>query len=147
MVEFRPIIINLIIVSLFAVALITGAGMMALQNHASQSILNDTDYANLQGGLTSNIQGYYGNVSQAGNSFENSSVTTTSSIPFIDSIYGTWKVIKSAPMTLYNLIVVVVFGKLLGSPATAIITAVISIILIISIIFAVVKLVSTGESG
>ena len=147
MAEFRPIIVNLLLLSLFVVAILIGGTYIAVQNHGTQSIIDDATYSDLQNDLTTNLEDNYDAVGQSGASFENSSVTLTGGIPFVDSIYGTWKVIKNVPMTTYNLIVGVLFTKLFGNPATAIITAVLGAILIITIIFAVVKLVSTGEGG
>lgn len=147
MAEFRPIIINLLLLSLFAVAIITGGTMIALQNGGDQSIINDTEFNMLTGNLTSTLENNYRNTSQVSSSFENSSVTLTGGIPFIDSIYGTWKVIKTTPVLVYNLVSSVIFDKLLGDRAKAIIIAVLSTILMITIIFAIVKLVSTGEGG
>lgn len=147
MANFRPIVINILLVALFVVALISGGVMMATQNNAPQSIENDTIYAGLKDSLIGNISKANDDTSGASGSFENSSVSLTSGIPFINSIYGTWKVMKTAPILMYNLIVGVIFHTLLGDTTTAVITAVLSVILIITIIFAVVKLVSTGDGG
>lgn len=145
--EFRPIVINLLWISLFAVAILTAGYMVAIQNNASQSVLDDPSLASLNESLSTQLKSNYQTTTQAGASFENSSVSLTSGIPFINAIYGVWKVLKNAPITMYNLIVGVIFQKLLGDTATFIIISVISTILIITIIFAVVKLVSTGEGG
>lgn len=147
MAEFRPIIINLLLLSLFVIAIIIGGTYIAVQNNGTQSIVDDATYSDLKDDLTANLEDNYDEIKESSASFENSSVTLTSGIPFVDSIYGTWKIIKNVPMTTYNLIVGVLFVKLFGNPATAIITAVLGAILIITIIFAVVKLVSTGEGG
>lgn len=145
--EFRPIVINFLWIGLFAVAIITAGIMIAVQNNAKESISNDTVLYSLATSLSGNLSNNYEQVKQSEQSFENSSVTLTSGIPFIDSIYGAWKVIKSTPMLVYNLIVNVIFLRILGDSATFVIISVISTILIISIIFAIVKLISTGEGG
>lgn len=147
MVSFRPIVINILLVTLFVIALIMGGIMMSTQNDAPQSIENDTIYAGLKDSLIGNVTQADADTRGASGSFENSSVSLTSGIPFINSIYGTWKVIKTAPLIMYNMIVGVIFHTLLGDTTTAIVTAVLSIILLITIIFAIVKLVSTGDGG
>lgn len=147
MAEIRPIVINLLLVSLFAVAIITAGVMIAIQNGASNSITDDSAFSNLKDNLISSLEENSENTEAVNTAFQNSSVTLTSGIPFVDAIYGTWKVIKSAPSTMYNLIVGVIFSKILGGDATYIIISVISAILIITIIFAVIKLISTGEGG
>lgn len=147
MANFRPIIINLLLVSLFTIALITAGIMVAVQNNSVQNIGNDTALAGLKDSLVEDIEDNYGTTSEASNSFENSSISLTAGIPFIDSIYGVWKVLKSTPTTMYNLIVGVIFERLLGDATTQIIISVIATILMITIIFAVVKLISTGDGG
>lgn len=147
MANFRPIVINLLFIALFVVAIVTAGVMMAVQNNATQNIGNDSIYSDLASELNSKLQDGYTATSSAEQSFENSSVTLTSGIPFIDSIYGAWKVIKTTPMLVYNLITAVIFQKLLGDDASLIIISVISTILLITIIFAVVKLISSGDGG
>lgn len=145
--EFRPIIINFLLIGLFAVAIIMAGIMVSVDNNATQSIGNDTVFSELANSLNSNLTQNYNEMEKNEQSFENSSITLTSGIPFIDSIYGTWKIIKKTPMLIYSLVVNVVFLRIMGDPATNVIISVMSTILIITIIFAVIKLISSGDSG
>jgi hypothetical protein len=147
MASIRLVIINLLIVSLFAVAIITGGSMLAVQNGANQSITDDQSLSNIKANLSTGINSNYEKTKSASTSFENSSISLTGGIPFIDSIYGTWKVLKETPVMMYNLIFGGIFEKVLGSNSAQIILAVIGTILTITIIFAVVKLISTGDGG
>ena len=143
----RPLIINFLWIGLFFVALVTGGVIMSVQNGSSNSILNNSLFANASNSFSGNLTDYYQTTSDSEKSFENSTVTLTGGIPFIDSIYGTWKILKSVPMIMYTLVVDVVMGTLLGSQTTTIIVSVITSILIITLIFAIVKLISSGDGG
>lgn len=147
MVSLRPVIISILLSVLFIIAVISGGIYMAEQNGASENIGNDSAFSSLRNDLIDKTQDNYDSSLAAMNSLENSSISLTSGIPFLDSIYGGWKVIKATPMIMYNLITASLFERLLGSQTSAIIIGIISAILIITIIFAVIKLVSTGDGG
>lgn len=146
-INFRPILISFLFALLFVVALLEGFGVMLLQNTGEIDVFNGTALEGLKTNVAEDLNTYAETTKEAGASFENSTISLTSGIPFIDSIYGVWKVLISTPKLMYNLITEVMFNTLLGDEASKIVFAVIGAILVITIIFAVVKLISTGDSG
>lgn len=142
---FNSILISMLFAFLFFVALITGGIMMAEQNGASQSIANDTGLNDFRNDLVDSLNGYSSDVSDAGASFENSTISLTSGIPFIDAIYGVWKILIATPKLAYNFFASYVFDTILGDTASKIIVGILGAILTITIIIAIIKLVSQGE--
>lgn len=147
MAEFRPLLVSFILIGLFAVALINVVYYMQLDNGASETILDDTTLSNYKNSVVENISNTYTNAEAAGNSTSSSQVTFSYGSPFLDSINGVWKTIKSAPIAIYELTIGLGQTYLFSGPEAIIITTVIAAILTITIIFAVWKMISTGESG
>lgn len=147
MVEFRPLLVSFILIGLFAVAMINIVYYMQLDNGASQTILDDPTLSNYRQAVIDNMSTTYTNAVAAGNSTSSSSVTFTYGSPFLDAINGVWKTVKSAPIAIYELSIGLGQKYLFSGPEAVIITTVIAAILTITIIFAVWKMISTGDSG
>lgn len=147
MAEIRPLLIWLLLLGLFAMAIVTGGIMLAEQNGVNQSIADDPAITEYYSSLNETLADTYTDASNSDAAFSNSSISTSIGIPFIDSIWGIWKTLKEVPVTIYNLTIGLLISKVLGDVAGAIVLSVLSAILIITVIFAIVKLVSQGESG
>lgn len=140
---FQGYIITMLIFGLFVISLITTGIMIADQNDATQSIGDDPSISEYKSSIENNLTTAYNDVSSSNTVIENSSITTTTSIPIFTSVQSIWKTIKKVPITVYNLTIGLAMKKLFGDSA-GIVTAVISTILILLILFAVIKWVATG---
>lgn len=144
---FRGLIISLLLVGLFAIALINGGILLAALNSPNQTIANDAAIMDYASELNSTLEDVYTDANSSETSFTVSPLTTTTSIPFVDAVGGIWKTLKKTPTTVWNLSVNYIFIKIFGSAAYAIVFGVISAIMLIIIIFAVWEWISTGRAG
>lgn len=142
---FKSNIIYLLLFGLFVIALINVGVYLAAQNGANQSILDDDSLASYKSSLQENLTQSYSDISSSNTVLENSSITTTTSIPFFSSTQGIWKTVKTIPITVYNLTIGLAMKKIFGDSA-GLVTAVISAIMIIIILFGVVAWIATGVS-
>jgi len=147
MVNFRPIIVSLLLVGLFAICMITAGIQIATVNNANQSIGDDAVLAAYASSMNSSLEATVSAANTTEDAISSSPITLTSGFPVFDSITGVWKTLKVIPVTIYNLTFGLVFGRLLGGGVAAIVVGVIGSILTITIILSVWKMVSTGESG
>jgi hypothetical protein len=147
MVKFLPIIFGFLILGLFAIALISGGIRLAAVNNAPQSIGDDAALQSYAGSLNSSLGQAYTAANDAEKAINQSAITLTTGFPALDAVFGIWKTIKTVPITIYNLTIGLLFGRLLGSDSYAIVLGVLSSILIIGIIYAVYKVITTGEGG
>lgn len=147
MVKFLPLLIGLMLGGLFAFALITGGIMLAENNNPSQSIGNDPVLSN----FSSNIENALGESTSTSDTAEESlgasPVTLNENSIFFDALGGLWKSLKAIPVTIYNLTMRLIFTKIFGSQAGAIIFGVIGGIISMIIIFGVWKMIKTGDAG
>lgn len=147
MANFRPIVISLLLVGLFAMALISGGVMLAQKNGAGQSIADDPNIMAYAENLNKTLGNAHSDALSADEAIGSSPVTLTSGFPVFDAISGVWKTIKTVPVTVFNLTFNLLQEHILGSQAFSIVLGVIGAILTITIIFAVWKMVATGEGG
>ena len=147
MVKFRPIVVNLLLFGLVAFAIISFGLLWAQQNNPAQSIANDPAIGTLNSTLYGNLTSNYDTTQNNSNSFDNSSITTNTNLPYIESVGGVWKTLKTAPVVIYQLTVGYAFRYLLGDDTSAVVTAVVGAILALMIISAVVYWISRGEGG
>lgn len=147
MVKFVPLMTAFIVTGLFAFSLITGGMMFQLENDAPIYIGDDPALASLNNSLASTIRDTHTDVTQSSQAFSNSSISSQGGTPYMDAIGGVWKVIKTGPVTLYNLISVFVFGKIFGQELGYIVTDVFALLLALVTISAVVMWVVRGEGG
>lgn len=147
MVEFRPMIVSFILIGLFSIAVINILFFMQSNNGADETILDDDSLSDYKTSITGNISKTYSDSSAADNSTSSSTVSFTFGSPFLDAINGVWKTIKSAPIAIYQLTIGLGQKYLFGGTEALIITTAIAAILTITIIFAVWKMIATGEGG
>lgn len=143
----RPILIWFLVLGLFAVAIITGPIMMAEQNGSNQTIGDDASISAYYKSVNNSLASNYKNTTKSEQAFSNSTLTLTGGIPFVDSIWGIWKTLKAVPITIYQLTADVFFERIFGDNSKGIVFAVMASIILITIIFAIVILISRGESG
>jgi len=147
LVNFRPLIIGLLLTGLFAVAFINGALLLASTNNAEQSIGDDPTLASYNASIRSALSDATGDAETSEEALSNSQITATGDTVFFDAIGGIWKTLKATPVTIYNLTAGLIINQILGSTLGLIVFGVIGTILTITIIFGVWKMVKTGESG
>lgn len=147
MAKFVPIMVSLLIVGAFALALFTGGIMLQAQNNAPVLLIGDTDNLAFYQSINDTLQSSYYNTQTAQGSFENSSIQTSGVVPYISSVGGIWKVIRNAPMDVYNLVITYSIARLFGDSVALTVVLVIGAILTIVIISAVILLTSRGEGG
>jgi hypothetical protein len=146
-VNFRPLLISLLLFGLLAAAVINAGIMIANSNDADESIANNTAINDYSTDLTESLEGAGGEGTTAYDSFSNSTISLTGGIVFLDAIGGLWKTLINVPRTVFILTRSLVSSTILESNGFLVIFGVITLIILLSIILAVWKLVSTGESG
>jgi hypothetical protein len=148
MVEFRPLLISFILIGLFAVAMMNAVYYMQIDNDANETIM-DSQYGLdiYKQNVTDKLEDTYTDSVGADNSTSSSQVTFNFGSPFLDAINGVWKTIKVAPITVYQLTIGMANKMFFSGPEGLIITTTIGAILTITIVFAVWKMISTGDSG
>ena len=149
MAELRPLLISFILIGIFSVALINFVYFAQVQNNANTTILDDDTYGlnDYRNQVVSNISKSYDDTLAADNSTSSSQVTFNFGSPFLDAINGVWKTMKAAPILIYELVVGLGKSAFLSGPETLIIIIGIATILTITIIFAVWKMIATGDAG
>lgn len=147
MARFVPLIIALCMLGVFSFALITGGVMFQVQNNVSVTLTNDSATNAFYQSINTSLSDYSNDANAANTAFSNSSITTTGVTPFINAIGGIWKILKASPVIIYNVVIGLIFGKLLGSAAALVVTSVLAGILILILISAVIYFVSRGEGG
>lgn len=148
MAELRPLLIGFLIIGLFAVAIINVGYYIQTDNDATETIA-DSQYGLdvFKQNITSKIDSSYDTSNAAENSTSSSSVTFNYGSPFLDAINGIWKTIKTAPVGVYELTIGLANDKFFHGTDGLIITTTIAAILTITIIFAVWKMIATGDAG
>jgi hypothetical protein len=141
---FKSIIVALLVAGLVMVLFINGAIMLSTQNDFSGNPSDDPSLSAYKDDVTAQLNQSYFNTGEADAVLSNSSVTTTTSFPFIESINGIWKNVRSAPVMIWNLSFGLVLEKALGDDK-AIVLTILSVILTLMLIFAVVYLIATGD--
>lgn len=145
--KFRPIVVGLLLFSMFALAMITGGIQLANVNDVDQSIGDHPLLSTYSVNLSDAVGGASDNAKSGEDAFADSDVTLSTSSVFIDAIGGIWKTLKTIPVTIYNLTIGLVSSVIFGGGAFSIVLGIIGAILTITIIFAVWRLISTGEGG
>lgn len=145
--ELRPFIISSLILGLLALAMINAGIILASNNGATESISNDSIIRNYASNLSEELEDSSSVGSSAKESFSNSTVSVSGGVVFVEAIGGLWKSLTAVPVTIINLTVELIKGRILGDTAFYAVFGVITLASIITIIFAVWKLVSTGEGG
>lgn len=146
MASFRPLVIALLLLGIFAVAIVSFGINLARENGATQNIGDNPIISNYAGNVSDTLGRAYDNANDSIESLSKSPVTLTGGFPLFDAIAGLWKVLKTVPITVYNLTVGLLLSTILGS-TYAIVLGVVGAIFIITIIFAVWKMLSTGQGG
>lgn len=147
MVNFRPYMISILISGLFAFVLLAGGIQLAVLNNANQSIADEPAIRTFSQSINETLLTTSDAAQAAENATSDSQITRILTIPFLDAIQGIWKTIKVAPVAIYNLIAGLAKTYILGSTAGLIITTLIAAIVTLTILFSVIKFVSTGDAG
>lgn len=147
MVKFVPLIFSILALGVFAFAFLTGSIMFQTQNNISTGLANDTAVSEFYGNITQTLASFSSDANTANTAFNQSSVTVTGITPFVNAVTGIWRIMKAAPVVLYNLTAGLIFGKIVGSTAGFIIAGVLAGILIIMVISAVILFITRGEGG
>lgn len=145
--EFRPLIIGLLLVGLFAIAVINGALLLSINNNSPNSIGNDPAIASYKESLEQSLEQAKTSADASEDAIGTSPITLTTGTLVFDAIGGVWKSMKEVPIMVYNLTFGLAAQKLFGDASFGIVLAIISAIVTITIIFGVWKWVTTGEGG
>lgn len=147
MAKFVPLLIALLMLGIFSFAFLAGGINLQVQNDAPILLNNDSATRYFYQSINDTLYDSSDNFADANQAFSNSSITTTGVVPYLDAIGGVWKIMKTAPLVIYNLVIGLTFAKLFGDQAALVITSVLGGIMIIIIISAVVFMISRGEAG
>lgn len=145
--NLRPFVISALLLGLIAIGIISTGIMIASENDATQSIANDTAISNYATALQNSLANASESASSADASFRNSTVSVTGGVVFVDAIGGLWKTLTTVPSAVLTLTTNLIKGKIMGDTAFYAVFGVMALIIVITLILAVWKAVSTGESG
>lgn len=140
-----PILTALIISGIYIIAMIMGGVTLQLQNDAPVLITNDSALSQFYLSLNSSISEATSNTQTANQAFTNSSIQTTGVTPFLSAVGGIWKILTTAPVAIFNVVVNFIFVKIIGNPVGLLFVGAVGSILLMMIISGVIKLVSRGE--
>jgi hypothetical protein len=137
----------MLLLGLFAFAVINAGLILPILNDANQSIGDDPSLTYYSNELNKSLYNSQTVANTTETAVGTSPVTLTSGFPVFDAVFGIWKTIKVIPIQIWNLTKGLVFEKMFGGNEYAVIFTVIGAILLLTFMFAVWKWVSTGESG
>lgn len=143
-VNLKPVLVSLLLVSLFSLAVISFGVRLADINEANQSIADDGLLNDYISSLNETLSKANTNV-QAGQEALNSPLSLATGFFVLEALQGIWVVLVSVPITLYNLTIGLILTKIFGDSAFAVAIGIFGAILGLTIIFAVVTLISTGR--
>jgi hypothetical protein len=140
----KPLLIGLLLSGLFAFALITAGITLSLTNHASHSIGDDPAISAYRISLNNTLNEAQADANSSLEAIGESSVSILSLGSIVDAVAGIWKTLKVVPVTIYNLTIGLLKGKVFGSSFN-VVFGIMGAILIILIIFGVIKLIFSGQ--
>ena len=143
--SFKGFIIGMLLVGLFAFALIS-SGIIIGDKNNGQSIGDIPTISKFRTDIQVNLSEAYNTANSSETSFGSSPISLTS-IVFVDALGGIWKTLKSIPLAIWNLIMSLVSGSIAPASEYGVVFGVIGAIIIITIIFGVWKMISTGDGG
>lgn len=136
-------LISLLLVGIFAFALITG-GIMIGDNHNAENNIGDSPALSA---YRTSLNDTLGEAHESANSSLEAigkSPITLVITPIFDAISGVWKTLKVVPVTIYNLTFGLAQDEIFGGGFN-VIFGVLSAIFIIVIIFGVWKWIASGQ--
>jgi hypothetical protein len=141
---FKGILVALLVTGLLMVLMISGAVMLSEQNDFAGSPADDSSLSSYKTEIEDSLGDAYTQTTDSDAVLSNSTVTTTTSFPFIESINGIWKNIRQAPLSVWNLTMGLLLEKALGENKTIVLT-VLGAILSLMLIFSIIYLIATGD--
>jgi hypothetical protein len=141
---FKTYLISLLLVGLFAIALINAGIMISDQNDMVGSIGDDSSLSDYKTSIEGSLDNATSSSTSADAVLGNSSISTNTATPFVDSIVGIWKSVKSAPVAVWNLTFGMALEKMFGEDK-AIVLNILGAILGLSLIFAIIYLIASGD--
>jgi len=145
MAGFRGWIVALLLTGLFAYVLILGGSELIVQN-GGQSLESDSGLASYISSINKTLSENANSAKDVDDAFSNSTITTTTSIPYVDSIGGVWKTMRKYPAVIYDVTLGLVFSKLLSDTQKTLVVSTLMSIMIITVVLFAWKLIATGES-
>lgn len=143
----RIFLTAIILVGLFAIALITGGETLLQLNNPNKTLGADPALNSYINQLNQTLATSLDNSNAAETAIGESPPTVTTTGIIIEAVSNVWKTLKAVPITVYNLTLGLLFSKLLGSPRFALVTVVITAVFVMALIFYVVKWVFSGDGG
>lgn len=147
MTNFRPLIVTLLLVGLVILSVLTGGIMLAANNGASQSIMDDPSMSAYLSSLNDSLDDSYDESQPLDTAFSDSPITPTTGAVYVESVGGIWQTMRNNPTTIFSISLAFVRDKVLGGPYGSIILNTALAIFGLLIIFGAYKWIYTGESG
>lgn len=141
----KKIIFPLFLVALFAIALFSFAFQLAISNDSPRSLSDDPTISSYTGSLNNYSRDSSLSTTSALRSIAESPLSLTTGYYIIVAMGGLWKSIITTPLSILNLTFQTIFTRLLGDQTYYVVLSIIGTILGLSLIFAIYKLLSTGE--
>jgi hypothetical protein len=148
---FIPFIIGILVTGAFLICLINFGLLYQGQNAplSSSALNNDSGLVNYLTALKSDLSSGTTSLEEGTvNAVSNSSITTGSlGSPFLTTVGGTWKVIKTAPTAIYAITIGYAYDKLFYGSEGLIIYYFIGAIMALILFGAIIYLITRGEPG
>lgn len=143
----RTFIISAILGSLFIIALINGAIILAEVNQANQSITDYEPLAIYSANLNDSVSGSLDVSTSAQTALGESPTTLSLSGVVFDTIGSLWKSLIGIPVTIFKLTSDFIFVNIFGGATFSIVFNSILAMITLTIIFFVVKWAVSGDGG
>ena len=141
----RPYLIGILLAGLFAFALIQGGALLAEHNQANQSITDNPALSGFKTNLESTLGEAQENANGSLNALGESPLTEVSGgLVVFTAISGVWKTLKAVPVTIYNLTFGLAKASVFGESFN-VVFGIIGAIIIMTLIFFVIKMLTSGQ--
>jgi hypothetical protein len=140
--KLSSLIIPFLVLALFLIAFLTGAGIIALNNEPSQSIYNYPGFADFNESFSNEIYQAYSDINVTEEAAASSSITTGSDGITLDSFGSSWKTMKSSAVSIGDILSDFLLYQ--GIVAPIVLTTIATIVSLL-ILLAVWKFLRQGE--
>lgn len=145
MAGIKPLLIGILLAGLFAYAIIQAGALISVHNNANQSITDSPVLSSFNRSLEISLSQAQENANASLEALGNSPLSEVSGgLVIFTAISGVWKTIKAVPVTIYNLTFGLAKSNIFGEKFN-VAFGIIGGIVIMLIIFAVIKMLMSGQ--
>lgn len=141
----KPLLVGILLVGLFAFALLQGGALLSTHNNANQSITDNPALSSFQTNIEDSLGEAQTNANGSLNDLGISPLSEVSGgLVIFTAISGVWKTLKAVPVTIYNLTFGLAKSSVFGEGFN-VVFGILGAIIIMLIIFGVIKLIQQGQ--